>query len=91
MNWISFCMETLTTIIESLVILLSVSRMAGQELKGKKPILFIFLGTGLLSIFVIIMNRWSVFSFLTPLISMLFVIIYIKLFSHKTEIGRAHV
>lgn len=84
MNWISFCMETLTTIIESLVILLSVSRMAGQELKGKKPILFIFLGTGLLSIFVIIMNRWSVFSFLTPLISMLFVIIYIKLFSHKT-------
>lgn len=84
MNWTSFCVETLVTVVESLIILLSVNRMAGQELKGKKAIFFILFGAGLLSILVILMNNWSTFSFFTPLISMLFVITYIYFFSHNS-------
>lgn len=84
MNWTSVCMETLATVVESLIIVLAVGQMASQKFKGWKHCFSILLGAGSLSAVVILMNNWSTFSFLTPFLSILFVITYTKLFSHKS-------
>lgn len=75
MNGISMCFETAATIMESTIVLLSVKQMVGENRKHK---FILLLGIVLLSSLVTLFNLWETFSFVTPLVSMLFVVAFSK-------------
>lgn len=62
------------TYIENLIILMAVITISGQKFKGMRHVLFPAFFSLISSVIVIGMNEISVFSFLTPMITMSFVI-----------------
>ena len=62
------------TYIENLIILMAVITISGQKFKGMRYALFLAFFSLISSVIVIGMNEISVFSFLTPILTMAFVI-----------------
>ena len=69
-----FLVEWAATFVECLVLLCTVTAASGRRYQKKRHYLAVLLSTACLTILINVLNDVSTFSFLTPVISMCFVI-----------------
>lgn len=78
MNWVYDLIEIAATVLESLIIICSVTKIANPDLNRKKELMAILCGTVLLSALIFLLNQFALISIITIIIAILFVMTYAK-------------
>lgn len=78
MNWVYDLIEIAATVLESLIIISSVTKIANRDLNRKKELMAIFGGTVLLSALISFLNQFSLISIITIIIAIVFVTTFAK-------------